>query len=94
LDRVDDYRTYARSIPLRLTVLALLVSVAAFACGCDKKKEVAPPPEEGGGIDVQAPGVDVEVKPGEGVEVKAPGTDVEAKPGEGADVNVDADAPN
>jgi hypothetical protein len=48
--------------------------------------------EEGGGIEIQAPGVDVKVERDKGVEVKAPGVDVEARPKEG-EVKVDTEAP-
>jgi hypothetical protein len=77
---------------MRIATLAIIVSLAC-ALGCETKpKTDAPPPQEGGGIEVQAPGVDVKVDK-EGVDVKAPGADVEARPGD-ADVKVDADKPN
>jgi hypothetical protein len=68
-----------------MTTLAIIMGLAC-ALGCEKsaKKDAMPPAQESGrGIEVEAPGVDVKVRPGEGIDVEAPG----------ADVKVDADEP-
>lgn len=81
---------------MRTTLLAIVVALAAV--GCQQKadtnvdtKSTDMTDETSGdakGLEIQAPGVDVEVKPGEGVEVKAPGVEVDAKRGDGAEVDV------
>jgi hypothetical protein len=60
------------------TLNTLLLVVAAALAGCNKPAP-APVVEEKPSLEVQAPGVDVNVKPGEGVQVEAPGVDVDAK---------------
>jgi hypothetical protein len=68
---------------MRTTLLAM--AIALVTVGCQPKQDKVKPggTEPAAGIEVKAPGVDVEVKPGEGVEVKAPGTEVEVAPKEG-----------
>jgi hypothetical protein len=73
-----------------MIILAIVIGLA-IALGCEKKNKAGAPPQEGPGVEVQAPGVDVKVDK-EGVEVQTPGADVEARP-EGADVKVDGGEP-
>ena len=59
------------------TSLYLLAAVAlGMALGCERKPA---PPAEKPGIEVNAPGVKVDVEPGKGVEVNAPGVEVDTK---------------
>jgi hypothetical protein len=69
---------------MRITALAILLGLSCVL-GCAKKQPAeapAPPAEQGKGIEVEAPGVDVKVGGGEGVEVKTPEgeTDVKVEP--------------
>ena len=66
-----------------VTVFAAMIVAGAIGCDDNKADKPATDPvttpaagEPEGGIEVNAPGVDVEVKE-EGVDVKAPGTDVD-----------------
>jgi hypothetical protein len=72
---------------MRTTILAIAVALATMiGCGPESKSKTE---GDAGGVEVNAPGVDVKVKPGEGVEVEAPGVDVDAKrTDEGGEVNV------
>ena len=61
--------------------LASMVVLSAFLAGCSSNPPPAPPPGPppgGKGVEVHAPGVDVNVEKG-GVDVKAPGTDVQVE---------------
>ena len=73
-----------------------IVVAMAMALGCQpqsKSKEDFNNPDagdQGVGVEVEAPGVDVHVAPGKGVEVEAPSVDVKAQRDEkGGEVNVD-----
>ena len=72
---------------------ALLATLALVGCAKQggTKVDASAPAEKG--IEVQAPGVDVEVKPGEGVKVEAPGVDVKTSPNDGPQIDVDGGAP-
>lgn len=74
---------------MRITVMAIIVTLSC-ALGCEKSVD-KPPAEEGGGIEINAPGVDVKVDRKDGVDVKTPAVDVEADTKGGADVKVDGD---
>jgi hypothetical protein len=66
-------------------LLALLLAVAPLSLGCESKPkepvvEETPVVEEKGGVEINAPGVKVDVGGGKGVEVEAPGVEVDTKP--------------
>ncbi|MEM1227986.1 MAG: hypothetical protein AAGJ40_20035 [Planctomycetota bacterium] len=82
-----------------LTVSVSLVWLTA--AGCDRGGNANPPAGNGinidwgsgsvniggdGSVDVQAPGVDVQRKPGDGVSVRAPNVSVDASPQSGVQV--------
>lgn len=77
---------------MRTTTLAIILGLAC-ALGCEKKAKTDTAPAEGGHIEVNAPGVDVNVDREKGVDVKTPAVDVEATPEGDADVKVDGDEP-
>ena len=61
--------------------IASMVVLSAFFAGCSSNPPPAPPPGPppgGKGVEVHAPGVDVNVEKG-GVDVKAPGADVQVE---------------
>ena len=66
---------------MRTTGWAIAVAVTMLI-GCGPKSD--------SGVNVKAPGVEVEVKPGEGVSVETPAADVDAKrTKDGGEVSVD-----
>lgn len=62
---------------MRLLMLAAMLVVTGLAVGCETKPK---PAVEEKKIEINAPGVKVDIERGKGVEVEAPGVDVEAKP--------------
>jgi len=79
---------------MRNLILAIFMGLPCVLA-CDKSANTVEPPDQksGGGIDVDVPGVEVNVDPGEGVDVKTPAVDVEADRSDGTNVNVDPAEP-
>jgi len=77
---------------MKFTIVAIAVALAAtFGCASESKPSAD---DAETGVEVNAPGVDVNVDPGKGVEVEAPGVDVEAeRTDDGGDVKVDTSTP-
>ena len=63
---------------MKVLALGLFVLISAAQFGCDRKP--APKVESNPGIEVNAPGVHVEVGDRKGVEVQAPGVEVQTRP--------------
>jgi hypothetical protein len=77
---------------MRLSTFVLCATALALMAGCNKpaaKKTESDAPA----VQVDAPGVKVDIEPGKGTEVKAPGVDVETSPGGPAKVEVDGEVP-
>lgn len=64
---------------VRRLFLPLLLIVGLTACTPQAPK-AAPKKDEPSGVNIKAPGVEVNVDKNKGVDVKAPGVDVEVKP--------------
>ncbi len=57
---------------MRTSILASMAVAAACSLGCDRKADTK--------VNIDAPGVKVNVDPDKGVSVQAPGVDVESAP--------------
>lgn len=55
-----------------------LMFCLVLSFGCYEQRE-SPPPQPKGGVEVNAPGVNVEVKKDSGVKVRAPGVNVDVE---------------
>ena len=62
---------------MKIESLVVMLLAAVFGCA---DRPASPPVEPRPAVDVEAPGVHVEVGGGKGVEVETPGTDVEIPP--------------
>jgi hypothetical protein len=57
---------------MKTSINAAAILLSAACLGCDKKSDTKP-------VEVNAPGVQVNVDPQDGVKVKAPGVEIETK---------------
>jgi hypothetical protein len=63
-----------------MKIESLVVMLLAAMFGCAERPASPPVESRPAEVDVEAPGVNVEVGGGKGVEVETPGTDVEIPP--------------